>query len=432
MNARWFEDLVRKWNPDITWTEDELGAVTVDLEGLCRLNSGSSFGEPPLSDNEARSWAFERVTGVLDGLARSYARYIARDEDARFAEVTTKDFDPGLPFVTARMHVPALNVNTASAAELEALPGLGPKTAAAIVRHRRQFGTFQSEDEVRRTIGLDAAASERLWERAYTGPPSMQSRVTSPALDDFQRRPTFVNFAKLLTDSGIGFSRFGFRPGDGPKERILREVRGLHEEEAQSDYHPGRYAPGTAADVIRARAETRKQAAEIWARGAHERTCGVLLDDSDYPFFVEKLIKAAATRIRIIMFFMRFEDASKYPTDALFAELLAAKKRDVDIRIILDRDAEGSSIRARVINEEAHAFLSKHGIPVVYDSTTRYTHTKLVTVDRSHVVLGSHNWTAGSFFAYDDTSVYLRSAALAGSYDSHFDEIWKQYGGAQA
>jgi competence protein ComEA len=44
----------------------------------------------------------------------------------------------------------AVNVNTATAAELESLPGVGPAIAERIVRHREEKGRFHSLE------GLDA------------------------------------------------------------------------------------------------------------------------------------------------------------------------------------------------------------------------------------------------------------------------------------
>jgi competence protein ComEA len=41
-----------------------------------------------------------------------------------------------------------LNVNTATADQLEELPGVGPATAQAIVDHRRQHGRFRSVEEL--------------------------------------------------------------------------------------------------------------------------------------------------------------------------------------------------------------------------------------------------------------------------------------------
>jgi competence protein ComEA len=50
-----------------------------------------------------------------------------------------------------------VNVNTATAAELEALPGVGPATAAAIVDERTRNGPFASIDDLERVPGIGPA-----------------------------------------------------------------------------------------------------------------------------------------------------------------------------------------------------------------------------------------------------------------------------------
>ncbi len=47
-----------------------------------------------------------------------------------------------------------INVNTASAAELDTLPGIGPSTAQAIIAHREQHGLFQSIDDLLAVRGI--------------------------------------------------------------------------------------------------------------------------------------------------------------------------------------------------------------------------------------------------------------------------------------
>jgi competence protein ComEA len=47
-----------------------------------------------------------------------------------------------------------INVNTATADELEALPGIGPTLAAAIVQERDRNGPFRSVDELTRVPGI--------------------------------------------------------------------------------------------------------------------------------------------------------------------------------------------------------------------------------------------------------------------------------------
>ena len=55
-----------------------------------------------------------------------------------------------------------LNVNTASAAELEALSGIGPAKAEAIVEYRSANGHFASVDDLSQVSGIGAATVEQL------------------------------------------------------------------------------------------------------------------------------------------------------------------------------------------------------------------------------------------------------------------------------
>jgi competence protein ComEA len=54
-------------------------------------------------------------------------------------------------------HRGPVNVNTATAAELETLPGVGPATAAAIVDERTRNGPFASIDDLERVPGIGPA-----------------------------------------------------------------------------------------------------------------------------------------------------------------------------------------------------------------------------------------------------------------------------------
>jgi competence protein ComEA len=47
-----------------------------------------------------------------------------------------------------------VNLNTASAAEFEALPGIGAKTAARIIEYRQKNGAFKKVEELMNVRGI--------------------------------------------------------------------------------------------------------------------------------------------------------------------------------------------------------------------------------------------------------------------------------------
>jgi competence protein ComEA len=55
-----------------------------------------------------------------------------------------------------------LNLNTATADELDGLPGVGPATAAAIIEHRDRIGGFTSVDQLLDVRGIGEAKLEQL------------------------------------------------------------------------------------------------------------------------------------------------------------------------------------------------------------------------------------------------------------------------------
>jgi competence protein ComEA len=55
-----------------------------------------------------------------------------------------------------------VDLNTATPEQLDALPGVGPATAAAIVRDRDEHGPFRSVDDLARVRGIGPAKLEQL------------------------------------------------------------------------------------------------------------------------------------------------------------------------------------------------------------------------------------------------------------------------------
>jgi len=64
-----------------------------------------------------------------------------------------------------------VDLNLADAASLDALPGVGPARARAIVEYRQANGPFHAVQELSRVPGIGPAALARLQDRVRVGVP---------------------------------------------------------------------------------------------------------------------------------------------------------------------------------------------------------------------------------------------------------------------
>lgn len=63
-----------------------------------------------------------------------------------------------------------VDINTATAAELETLPGIGPKTADSIVEYREANGTFGAIEDIMDVPGIGEGTFEKIRDRITVGP----------------------------------------------------------------------------------------------------------------------------------------------------------------------------------------------------------------------------------------------------------------------
>jgi competence protein ComEA len=56
----------------------------------------------------------------------------------------------------------AIDINTATAAQLETVSGIGPKKAEAIVEYRKKNGPFKSVDDLDKVKGLGKASIDKM------------------------------------------------------------------------------------------------------------------------------------------------------------------------------------------------------------------------------------------------------------------------------
>ena len=82
--------------------------------------------------------------------------------------------------VCAAFSLAAVNINTASSSELEALPGIGPAKAKSIVEYRKKNGAFKSVEELKNVKGIGDAVLNKLKAEATVS--SAAPKAAQPAV----------------------------------------------------------------------------------------------------------------------------------------------------------------------------------------------------------------------------------------------------------
>ncbi|SCX62677.1 helix-hairpin-helix domain-containing protein [Nitrosospira sp. Nsp1] len=76
----------------------------------------------------------------------------------------------------------AVNINTATQAELETLQGIGPAKAKAIIDHRKKNGSFKSADGLEKVKGIGPATLKRLRKDITVGGATTVKKENKPTL----------------------------------------------------------------------------------------------------------------------------------------------------------------------------------------------------------------------------------------------------------
>ncbi|MEW6426627.1 MAG: phospholipase D-like domain-containing protein [Thermodesulfobacteriota bacterium] len=136
-----------------------------------------------------------------------------------------------------------------------------------------------------------------------------------------------------------------------------------------------------------------------------------VLADGDYYPALEQAIDGAQRQIRMVMFLFRPTGSGNNRPAKIIAALGRARKRGVDVRVILEAAKDDSSLNSS--NRAAARKLREQGIAVFYDTPTTTTHAKMVVIDGRTSVVGSHNLTQSALSRNHELSLIIDNRDLA-------------------
>ena len=403
--------------PEVNWTEAEKEAIKNCLKALVAKCSSIVYPREPISEASQNFLENYILAAILTKHLNKEASVI-KIPNPEFGLQETKEQKIALSklFKPAE-YVEKSDLNSLPETELKSLSGISKKTAEQIARYKNKHGYITSMQKMQTELELDEEEFKTLQEAATVHSTRPNRLLVTPESYEFKSNTTIFIYLKALYKNSKNVDDYKanllealldtFAHMEGNTQKLFGSLI-LHPNEIEKRFE-----------------ENQKYLTldKQWTKSD-----GIApINDSQYIYFIDRLMKEAKESIRIVMFFMRSEPEIKYPTDTLFATIVEAKERGVKVQVILDKDVEGDVYKSRLINKNAYDFFVKNNIDVTYDNPEELTHSKMVIVDGKHVVIGSHNWTAGSFYVYDDKSVYIQSDEFGEKATEKFQKLWKRY-----
>ena len=138
-----------------------------------------------------------------------------------------------------------------------------------------------------------------------------------------------------------------------------------------------------------------------------------LLRNQEYSEVLLNRIINARESILCSFYLFKIGDGRGNQPRRIADELIRAKRRGVDVTVILEKsDDERDPLNEE--NSHTAALLTGGGIKVFFDSPQVITHNKVVVIDRRYLFLGSHNLTQAALRHNNELSVLIDSSKMAG------------------
>jgi phosphatidylserine/phosphatidylglycerophosphate/cardiolipin synthase-like enzyme len=161
-------------------------------------------------------------------------------------------------------------------------------------------------------------------------------------------------------------------------------------------------------------------------RSCPEKNCAKdseIIPVSDRGYFpaVHEALQNAKTSIHIASFELKYYN--NYPSslqNQIIEDLIAAHKRGVDVKIVLDEYADYDP------NTNGYGYVKRNGVDIKYDSNKTTTHSKLIVIDGKVVILGSTNFSFYALEKNNEVNVILFSEKTAAYFERYFQRLWDE------
>jgi phosphatidylserine/phosphatidylglycerophosphate/cardiolipin synthase-like enzyme len=147
---------------------------------------------------------------------------------------------------------------------------------------------------------------------------------------------------------------------------------------------------------------------------------------SDYYRKVSPIISSASQKIDIIMYEWKwYSHEFAGGVQRLSNEIISKARENVKVRVLLNIESMGHAITK--INSRTASFLQQKGVIVKFGQVGVATHAKMVIVDDRFCVVGSHNFSKGSFTRNQECSVLIEGGEAIRPFIDYFKLLWDRF-----
>ena len=145
----------------------------------------------------------------------------------------------------------------------------------------------------------------------------------------------------------------------------------------------------------------------------------IILEDHAYLSIVKSLILKANKSIYVAIYVIKYDvKEPNDPVNQLLNALVDARKRGLDVKVLVD----DPTLRSY---PDTISYLKNNSVEIKLDEKKGVTsHMKIVIIDDTYLVVGSHNWTESALSYNHEYSVLIVSRYHAEAAEKYFLNLW--------
>jgi len=137
------------------------------------------------------------------------------------------------------------------------------------------------------------------------------------------------------------------------------------------------------------------------------------------------LVNSAETNIDILMYHWGYYSSlSNCDIQKLTLAIKTAAIRGVSVRALIHSGSPGDNLRSK--NSETFNHLKSWGVNAKFYKSSGTMHSKLILVDKTHAVCGSHNFSKKSMNGNVETSILISGSGDIRPFCDYFNNLWGQ------